>query len=209
VVYILKHATRWIWKNYSNALVAKMDANQAKAEANRKANKEDIKTNQAELLAKLSADRQGHQRELKEMMENIMNSNHDETMACQTTEAHLENELTSVDRKPEAAEQQEVPVEDAKVMSVGEPKKKQHRDRKLAAEHCRQEPKDTKKINGGPQEKFAVARRRRSHHATVAWQKGKRSVIRMSPRATVARCMRDILRANKTQEKCRPRRESG
>jgi hypothetical protein len=37
-------------------LVAKMDTNQVKAEADRKANKEDIKTNQAELLAKLDTD---------------------------------------------------------------------------------------------------------------------------------------------------------
>jgi hypothetical protein len=47
------------------------------------------------------------------------------TMACQEMEERLEEEQpTSLDRKPEAAEQREVPVKDAKVMPVGEPKKK-------------------------------------------------------------------------------------
>jgi hypothetical protein len=50
-----------------------------------------------------------------------------ETMACQEMEAHQEeDEPSSVDRKPEVAER-EVPVEDAEVMLVGEPKKR-HRD---------------------------------------------------------------------------------
>jgi hypothetical protein len=58
-------------------------------------------------------------------------------------EAGQEEKPTSLDRKPEAAEEQrEVPVEDAEVIPVEEPKKKRRRDRKLAAERCRQEPKD-------------------------------------------------------------------
>ncbi|PNF20396.1 hypothetical protein B7P43_G09711 [Cryptotermes secundus] len=51
----------------------------------------------------------------------------EEMMACQEMEAHLEEkEPTSVDRKPEAAPQREVPEVDAEVMLVGEPKKKRH-----------------------------------------------------------------------------------
>jgi hypothetical protein len=75
-----------------------------------------------------------------------------ETMAYQDMEAHPEEEKepTSVYRKPEVAQKQEVPVEDAEVMPVGEPKKKRRRDRKLDAECRRQEPKNTKRINGGP-----------------------------------------------------------
>jgi hypothetical protein len=130
------------------------------------------------------------------------------TMACQEMEARQEEEgPTSVEMKPEATEEEEVPAENATVMPVGEPKKKRRRDRELAVERRRQEPKDTKRINGRPQEKLAVARRGTSHSATVARQKGKRSDIRMSRRATVARRTRDILRTNRTQEKCRPRKE--
>jgi hypothetical protein len=56
------------------------------------------------------------------------------TMACQETEVHQEEEEpTSADRKPEAAEQREVPVDDTEVMPVGEPKKR-CRERKLVAE---------------------------------------------------------------------------
>jgi hypothetical protein len=51
------------------------------------------------------------------------------TKACQEMEERLEEEQpTSLDRKPEAAEQREVPVEDAKVMPIGELKKKRRRD---------------------------------------------------------------------------------
>jgi hypothetical protein len=46
----------------------------------------------------------------------------EEMMACQEMEARLEEEQTSVDMKLEAAEQ-EVSVEDTKVMPVEEPKK--------------------------------------------------------------------------------------
>jgi hypothetical protein len=46
------------------------------------------------------------------------------TMACQETEAHPEEEKpASVDTTPEAAQQEEVPMEDAEVIPVGEPKK--------------------------------------------------------------------------------------
>jgi hypothetical protein len=44
-----------------------------------------------------------------------------------------EKKPTSLDRKPEAAQKEEVPKVDAEVVPVGEPKKKRRRDRKLAA----------------------------------------------------------------------------
>jgi hypothetical protein len=66
----------------------------AKAEASRKTDKDEIKSNQAELLAKLSADRLAHRREIKEMMK-MINSNHNETLACQETEAHQEEMIAS------------------------------------------------------------------------------------------------------------------
>jgi septal ring factor EnvC (AmiA/AmiB activator) len=80
-----------------------LKADKEEWETIRKADKEEIKINQAkmeaahkELLAKMEADRkadqermEAHQREIKEMMK-IMNSNHNETLACQETEARQE-----------------------------------------------------------------------------------------------------------------------
>jgi hypothetical protein len=116
-----------------------------------------------------------------------------------------ERKPTSPDRKPEAAQKYEVPAENATVIPVGEPMKKRRRDRKLTAEHHRQEPKDTKKINGGLQKRLAVARRGTIRRARVAW---KTPIDRkMSHRATVARRKRHIVKSYLTQEKCRPRRK--
>jgi hypothetical protein len=59
-----------------------------------------------------------------------------ETMACQgKTEARLEVEdkPASVDTTPEVADDQEVPLEDAEVLSVGEPRKRRRDGRNLAA----------------------------------------------------------------------------
>jgi hypothetical protein len=71
-------------------------------------------------------------------------------------------------RKPEAAEEYEVPAEDTEVIPVGEPKKKRRRDRNLAAEHRRQKPNTSTRENCRPQERLAVTHRGRTHRATVA-----------------------------------------
>jgi hypothetical protein len=56
-------------------------------------------------------------------------------MACEEMEAHPEEkELTSVDRKPEAAQQKEFPIDDATVMPVRGLKRKRCRGRNLATE---------------------------------------------------------------------------
>jgi hypothetical protein len=67
------------------------------------------------------------------------------TMACQEMEARPEEKKpTSVDTKPEVAQKEEVPVQDATVVPVGESKKRKRRgDRKLVAERRCQKPKDT------------------------------------------------------------------
>jgi hypothetical protein len=73
-----------------------------------------------------------------------MKFNREETMACQgNMEARLEAEdkPASVDTTPDVARDQEVPVEDAEVMPVGEPKKR-HRDRRHLATVRRQKKKD-------------------------------------------------------------------
>jgi hypothetical protein len=56
-----------------------------------------------------------------------------EMTAYRELEAHQQDEPTSVETKPESAEHQEVPVEDAPRIPVGEPKKRR-RDHKLAAD---------------------------------------------------------------------------
>jgi hypothetical protein len=146
------------------------------------------------------------------------------TMASQGMEAHQEEEKpASLDMKPEAAQQEEVPVEDAEVIPVGEPKEKRRRNQKLAAEHRRQKPNTSTRENCGPQERLAVTHRGRTHRAKMA----RKTPIdrKMRRRATVARRMRDIFRPNTTrrstvawhrrnifrksttQGKCRPRHE--
>jgi hypothetical protein len=87
------------------------------------------------------------------------------SLACrETTETHLEEEEpTSVDMKPEVPEQREVPVEDAEVMPVGEPKKKMGRDRNQRRMKKRNQEKDRCRRRG-----LAVTRRGTSHRAKVA-----------------------------------------
>jgi hypothetical protein len=143
-----------------------------------------------------------------------MNSNH-ETLACQeTTEVHLEEKQpTSVDMKPEAAEERQVPEENATVMPVEEPKKKRRRDRRLAVERRRQKQKISTLESCGPPKELAVACRgtarrakvarktpidRMYRRAAMAWQNDKRSGKKMFRRATVARRTRDTLAPNMT-----------
>jgi hypothetical protein len=117
-----------------------------------------------------------------------------ETMAYQEMEACLEEkEPTSVYRKPKVAQQREVPENDAEVMLVREPKKKRRRDRKLAAERCRQIRERTQ---DGCQRRLAAAHKGTSHRAEVA--RKMQADKKMPRRATVARRMRDIFRPNTT-----------
>jgi hypothetical protein len=75
-------------------------------------------------------------------------------MACrETTEACLEEEPTSLDRKPEVSQEEEATVEDAERMLVGRPKK-WRRDRNSAAEKA----KDRTQNQDGCRKKLAVAR---------------------------------------------------
>jgi hypothetical protein len=107
------------------------------------------------------------------------------TMACQEMEARQEEkEPTSVDRKPEVAQQREVLIKDAEVIPVGEPKKKRCKDRKAAADHRRQMNKRTQS-QGGCRKRLAVTCRGKSRHAKWAWQE-QETDKRMSRHATVA-----------------------
>jgi hypothetical protein len=138
-------------------------ADQAKLDADRKADREmlaAIKANE-EMTARMDAKIGSMHDELKSTIEegikDAMQSmqaalksaikeakfNRKETMACQgKMGAHLEEDKpASVDTAPEVADDQEVPVEDAEVRSVTEPRKRRRDGRNLAAVH-RQKKKD-------------------------------------------------------------------
>jgi hypothetical protein len=71
-----------------------------------------------------------------------------ETIACQEMEARLDEEKpTSVNRKPEAAEEEEVPVEDAVVKPV-KGRKKRYGGKKQAAERYEEPEELTRGICG-------------------------------------------------------------
>jgi hypothetical protein len=107
-----------------------MDANQAKANADRKAYREDLKEMRT-IIKAWSSDLEAD------------GENRKETMACQEkTEARLEEDKpASVDRTPEVTQEQEVSREDAVDMPVGEPRKRR-RDRRNLAAVRRQKKKD-------------------------------------------------------------------
>jgi hypothetical protein len=83
---------------------------------------EEMKTGHKELLAKLEDDRRANMKawreEVADMRDKWMNANQNEMLVCR------EKKPTSPERKPEAAEQREVPVQDATVMPVREPEEK-------------------------------------------------------------------------------------
>jgi hypothetical protein len=170
-------------------------SNQANTDATLQVMQEKAAIGHKELLARLEAGRQANMKawreEMAAMRDKRMNANHDETMACQEMEARQDEKgPTSVETKPEAA-QKEVPIEDAKVMPVGEPKKKRRRGRKLAAERHHQMKEWTQ---DGCQRRLAAACRGTSHRAEVA--RKMQADKKMPRRATVSRRMRDIFRPN-------------
>jgi hypothetical protein len=127
------------------SVLAKMDENQAKSDAARKADKEEmlaaINANE-ETTTRMEANMGSLRDEVISTIKNFK-FNGEETTACQeTVEARLETEEpASVEATPEVAEEAEVPVQDAEVVPVGEPGKKR-RDRRHLAAVRRQKEKD-------------------------------------------------------------------
>jgi hypothetical protein len=165
-------------------LLAKMETNKedflARMDANMKAWRE-----------KADEDMKAWREEIRSVLFETTNPRK-ETMACQEMEAHQEEKMpTLVDMKPEAAQQEEVPVEDAEVMPVGEPRKKRRRDRNQRNKKKRTQGNDK------CQRRLAAARRGTSHRAEVA--RKLQTDKKMPRRATVARRMRDIFRPNTTR----------
>jgi hypothetical protein len=137
--------------------MAKLDANQEKAAADRKADKEEMET-----------DMKAWREEIRLVLFETTNTRK-ETTACQEMEACLEEEeQTSVEMKPEVA-QKEVPKEDAVVQPV-KGRKRRYRGRKQIAGR-RGEPNELTRGDCGSWMKLAAACRKVSHRATVAWPK--------------------------------------
>jgi hypothetical protein len=182
-------------------LLARMDADREEWKTD-----EEIRSNQAKLLATMEANwakAETHHKDFPARIDarwnawwEIMNANHDEMLACQEkTEFHLEEkQLTSADTKPEAAEERQVPEENATVMPVEEPKKKRRRDRRLAAECRRHKQKISTLESCGPPKELGVARRRTTRRVKVA---RKAPIDRMYRRAKVARHKENTVRRNR------------
>jgi hypothetical protein len=116
-------------------LMKKLDAYQEKVAADRKADKEEMKADIKAWREKISAEIETMKAKMRAIRENMGTSHKEmvaviepgrnmEKIACQEMEAHPEEEKpASVDMKPEAAEQREVPVQDATAIPVVEPEK--------------------------------------------------------------------------------------
>jgi hypothetical protein len=132
-------------------MFGKLYDNQAKAGTDIKVWRKEMAAETEAIKARTRAIRENMGTSHKEMVAVIEPGRNTETMAYQEMEAHLEEEKpASVDRKPEVAQEQEVPAEDAEVMPVEEPKKKRRRYRKLAAERRRQKQKNSTLESCGP-----------------------------------------------------------
>jgi hypothetical protein len=126
-----------------------------------------------------------------------------ETMACQEMETRLEEEEpTSVDTKPKVAQEEEDPKEDAKVMPVGEPKKKRRKERKMAAERqCQRKERAQNQVEYW--KLLAVACRGTSQRVKEAWQTME-TVRKMPSCPRIAWCKRSVGRRNHTRAMIEP-----
>jgi hypothetical protein len=159
-------------------MLAKMDASHKEAETDRKAYCEALNeitrihrmdTNMESMQERMYAN---HEKMMARMGALIadMKYSREETMVCQEKmEAHLKGkeEPTSMDMEPEVA--QEVPVEDAAVMPVGEPRNRRRDRRNLAA--GRRQKKDDRNLDARrcrKQQNFVAAHRWTTRRAQLA-----------------------------------------
>jgi hypothetical protein len=122
---------------------------------------------------------------LQEMMARMdawltdMKENREETMACQVSmEACLEcKEPASVEMKPEVADE-EVPLEDAARMPVGEPRNRRRDRRHLAAQRRQKKEQKRTQSKNGCRKDLVAARRGTTRCAAVA--RRKKNIVRKS-----------------------------
>jgi hypothetical protein len=170
-------------------MLAKLDTKQEKAgadkeeiEADRKAWRENIAAETEAIKARTKVMRENMSISHKEIVAESKPKMDIKTIACrETMEAHLEEvamacqkmevrleeeELTSMDRKPMAPEQ-EVPVEDATLKTV-KGRKKRHRGKKqIAGQH--EEPKELTREDCGSRMMLGAAYRKASISCPLSW----------------------------------------
>jgi hypothetical protein len=153
-------------------MLAEMKANQAKSDADRQTDKEQmlatIKAN-PEMTARMDAKIGSMQAKIKSAIES-MKIIEEETMARQQkTEARLqEDKPASVDMTHEEAHEQEVPLVDAVFMPVGEPRKRRRDRRQLAAQGRQKEEQNLDAWIRGKQRDLVAARRGTTRRVQVA-----------------------------------------
>jgi hypothetical protein len=143
------------------------------------------------LLAILDADRKARREDIRSMW-------FEKSITQEEMEADAEKMEPDSEVMQSVVEHQKVPIQDATVIPVGEPKKKRRRDRNRAAERHRQKLKDFTWENCGPQKRLAVARSGSSRRGRVT-RHTKEIDRKMPRRATVARRMRDTFKPNTTR----------
>jgi hypothetical protein len=163
--------------NNKEQMLATINANQEKMEARMDVNTKAMQENQ-ETTARMDAKMGSMQDELISTIKNFK-FNGKETTACQETmEARLEvEEPASVDTTPVVADDQEVPVEDAEVLSVAESRKRRRDGRNLAAVR-RQKTKQDQNLD---------ARRRRKGQERAQRKDGCRRSLVAARRETTRR----------------------
>ena len=153
-------------KEFKANFMAKLDDNKEEMRADKEEAEAKRRKDHENFMAKLDTDRKAWREQMTAWRNEIAamtgewgSDSSNVTLACQELEAHVkEGKPASAETKPEAAQIEEVPAEDAEVMPVGEPKKKRRRDRKLAMERRRQTPNVTTREHCGPRNRLAVAR---------------------------------------------------
>jgi hypothetical protein len=161
-------------------------------EADRKAWREKAEMDHKKFLARLRTDEKAWREEIRSVLFETTNTREEMMAYRELMEARPEVEKpTSADRKPEAAEEYEDPVEDAEVVPVGEPRKKRRRERNQRSKKKRTQGND------GYQRRLAAAHRGTNRRVEVS--RKMQAEKKMPRRATVARRMRDIFRPNTTR----------
>ncbi|PNF33112.1 hypothetical protein B7P43_G15637 [Cryptotermes secundus] len=152
-------------------MVAKLDADSKSWREELAAERRAIEARMEAIKARMKAMQENRGTSHKKMAADTKPKRDMETIACQECqemEAHLEEEkLTSVDGKPETAEEEEeIPVDDAVVKPV-KGWKKRHKGKKQAAGQLGEPKKLTRGICGSWME-LTNTDRKVSHHAAVA-----------------------------------------
>jgi hypothetical protein len=151
-------------------LLAKIRAGQEQAAANTKAMRENMKADLENLQVTMKTNQDVLIKTVKVEMRAMLDACHKGMMACLgKTKADTEKPEPDPGMMQSAEEHQEFTKEDTAVKPV-KGRKRRHRGRKPAAGR-RGEPKEPTRGDCGSGKKLAVAWKKITHRATVAWRK--------------------------------------